>query len=123
MIKEVVISREAVEDLEEGRSFYERRQPGVGDYFWDSLLSDMESLAIFAGVHARQYGLFRMLSKEISLRNLLRKRSESRLYCGHTPHAKRSCVDQNKDSQPEVVHLVTNNLEKCLHRTRLLQNP
>ena len=63
MIKEVVISREAVEDLEEGRSFYERRQPGVGDYFWDSLLSDMESLAIFAGVHAKQFGLFRMLSK------------------------------------------------------------
>jgi len=63
MIKEVVVSKEAVEDLEEGRIFYERRQPGIGDYFWDSLLSDMESLAIFAGVHAKQYGFFRMLSR------------------------------------------------------------
>jgi len=56
-------SKEAVEDLEEGQVFYERRQPGIGDYFWDSLLSDMESLSIFAGVHARQYGFFRMLSR------------------------------------------------------------
>jgi len=43
MIKEVVVSKEAVEDLEEGRVFYERRQPGIGDDFWDSLLSEMES--------------------------------------------------------------------------------
>lgn len=63
MIKEVVVSKEAVEDLEEGRIFYERRQPGIGDYFWDSLLSDMDSLSIFAGVHAKQYGFFRMLSR------------------------------------------------------------
>jgi len=63
MIKEVVVSKEAVEDLEEGRVFYERRQAGIGDYFWDSLLSDMESLSIFAGVHSKQHGLFRMLSK------------------------------------------------------------
>jgi plasmid stabilization system protein ParE len=63
MIKEVVVSKEAVEDLEEGRIFYERRQPGIGDYFWDSLLSDMDSLSIFAGGHARQYGFFRMLSR------------------------------------------------------------
>lgn len=63
MIDEVVVSREAVEDLEEGWTFYETRQAGIGNYFWDSLLSDMESLSIFAGVHAKQYGFFRMLSR------------------------------------------------------------
>jgi len=63
VIDEVVVSREAVEDLEEGWTFYETRQAGIGNYFWDSLLSDMESLSIFAGVHAKQYGFFRMLSR------------------------------------------------------------
>lgn len=63
MIDEVVVSREVVEDLEEGWTFYETRQAGIGNYFWDSLLSDMESLSIFAGVHAKQYGFFRMLSR------------------------------------------------------------
>ena len=63
MIDEVVVSREEVEDLEEGWTFYETRQAGIGNYFWDSLLSDMESLSIFAGVHAKQYGFFRMLSR------------------------------------------------------------
>jgi len=63
VIDEVVVSREVVEDLEEGWTFYETRQAGIGNYFWDSLLSDMESLSIFAGVHAKQYGFFRMLSR------------------------------------------------------------
>jgi len=63
VIDEVVVSREEVEDLEEGWTFYETRQAGIGNYFWDSLLSDMESLSIFAGVHAKQYGFFRMLSR------------------------------------------------------------
>ena len=63
MIKNVIVSKEAANDLEDGRSFYDQRQAGVGDYFWDSLISDMESLSIFSGIHSRQHGLFRMLSK------------------------------------------------------------
>jgi len=51
MVKDVVVLKEAADDLENGRSFYDRRQMGVGDYFWDSLIADMESLSIFAGIH------------------------------------------------------------------------
>ena len=36
---------------------------GIGDYFWDSLIADMESLSIFAGIHPKQHGFYRMLSK------------------------------------------------------------
>lgn len=53
----------AVEDLQAGRDFYERQQPGLGTYFLDTLFSDIEALLIHAGVHVRLYGYFRALSK------------------------------------------------------------
>ena len=33
--------RSAMEDLADGRSFYDLQQPGVGDWFFDSLFSDI----------------------------------------------------------------------------------
>ena len=33
----------AIDDLYQGRLFYERQGEGVGDYFFDSLFSDMGS--------------------------------------------------------------------------------
>jgi len=63
IIKDVVVLREAADDLEAGRVFYDQREAGVGDYFWDSLIADVESLSIFAGVHVKEYALYRMLAK------------------------------------------------------------
>jgi len=54
---------EARQDLLTGREFYETLQPGIGTCFWDSLLADIESLQIHAGVHQQQFGFFRMLAK------------------------------------------------------------
>jgi plasmid stabilization system protein ParE len=61
-IKHIQILSEAEADLEDGRGFYENQEQGVGDYFWDSLLSDIESLIIYAGVHSKEYGYYRMSS-------------------------------------------------------------
>ena len=47
----VVILEDAAEDLESGAQFYESCATGVGDYFLDSILSDLDSLILFAGVH------------------------------------------------------------------------
>lgn len=47
----VVILEDAAEDLEVGAKFYESCAVGVGDYFLDSILSDLDSLVLFAGVH------------------------------------------------------------------------
>jgi len=63
IVKDIVVLEEAADDLAAGRTFYEQREPGVGDYFWDSLIADIESLYIFAGIHVRHYGLYRMLAK------------------------------------------------------------
>lgn len=61
--KDIVILKEAINDLKDGQAFYNQREVGVGDYFWDSLISDIESLIIYAGIHLKQYGFYRMLAK------------------------------------------------------------
>ena len=62
-IKDVVTLKEVAIDLNDGKAFYDQRESGVGDYFWDSLVADIESLIIYAGVHNRKYGLYRMLAR------------------------------------------------------------
>jgi hypothetical protein len=47
----VVILEDAAEDLESGAQFYESCATGVGVCFLDSILSDLDSLVLFAGVH------------------------------------------------------------------------
>jgi hypothetical protein len=39
-IKDIFILEEAVDDMNEGKSFYNLREIGVGEYFWDSLISE-----------------------------------------------------------------------------------
>ena len=62
-IKHIQILSDAENDLYEGREFYDKQGENIGDYFWDSLLSDIESLVIFAGIHRKEFGFYRMLSK------------------------------------------------------------
>jgi len=50
-------------DLKMGKYFYNDIEQGVGNYFWDSLLSDIESLVIYSGIHKKEFGLHRMLAK------------------------------------------------------------
>ena len=62
-IKHIQILSEAETDLEEGKVFYDNQKKGIGNYFWDSLISDIESLINFSGVHSKVYGYHRMTSK------------------------------------------------------------
>ena len=59
----VVVLEDAAADLEAGRRFYEMRKAGIGEYFIESLLSDLESLVLYAGIHHVHFGFYRMLSK------------------------------------------------------------
>jgi len=58
-LKRIQILSDAVKDLDDGRDFYAKQECHIGDYFWDSLLSDIESLVIFAAVHSKKYGYYR----------------------------------------------------------------
>ena len=61
-MRRVVILADAAEDIEMARDFYDTQQFGVGDYCADSIVADMESLALYHGIHFRQFGLYRMLA-------------------------------------------------------------
>jgi hypothetical protein len=37
-VKDIVILKEVADDLNDGKAFYDQRESGVGNYFWDSLL-------------------------------------------------------------------------------------
>ncbi len=53
----------AEKDLLNGFKFYERQSKGLGDYFLNSLFSDIESLYLYAGIHALHFGYHRLLCK------------------------------------------------------------
>ncbi|QII13622.1 hypothetical protein KsCSTR_42430 [Candidatus Kuenenia stuttgartiensis] len=62
-VKKVLVLKEAAMDLEEGRLFYDRKEKGIGDYFFNCLISDLESIKLYAGVHSKRFGFYRILSK------------------------------------------------------------
>jgi hypothetical protein len=47
----IEILSEAEDDLVTGAKFYERRRAGLGEYFLNSLYSDIDSLLLYAGIH------------------------------------------------------------------------
>ena|SRR5437870_13529064 len=59
----IVIAPSARDDLADGFEFYEGQQEGLGNYFLESLFSDIESLRLYAGIHRKVFGYHRLLSK------------------------------------------------------------
>lgn len=59
----VLTTEFALNDLEAGRIFYEKQAPKLGDYFFDALVTDIESLQFYAGIHMQEYGFYKTLSK------------------------------------------------------------
>ena len=59
----IEILEEAEQDLIDGYRFYESQESGVGEYFLDSIFSDIDSLQLYAGIHAKYFGYHRLLSK------------------------------------------------------------
>lgn len=54
----------ALQDLIEGFDFYEKQESNLGNYFLDSLFSDIDSLLIYAGIHPIYFKTYyRILSK------------------------------------------------------------
>ncbi len=49
------------QDLLEGFDFYESQERSIGNYFLETLFSDIESLRVFAGIHSVRFGRYRRL--------------------------------------------------------------
>jgi hypothetical protein len=60
----ISIQPSAPADLRRGVHFYERQEQGLGNYFLDSLCSDIDSLQLYAGIHSVHFGRFHRLLSE-----------------------------------------------------------
>jgi hypothetical protein len=60
----VQVLEEATADLADGFRFYVRQVDGLGDYFLDSLWSDIQLLRLHGGMHAIHNGYHRLLILE-----------------------------------------------------------
>lgn len=62
-IKDIIALKEVSFDIKIAQDFYENQHKGLGDYFKDSIISDIESLWLYGGIHLKVFGLYRLLSK------------------------------------------------------------
>ena len=80
----IVILPSAMDDLADGFRFYENHDEDLGNYFWDSIFSDIDSLKIY-GYHrllAKRfpYGIYYEIEKnEIRIRAVLDCRRNPKL--------------------------------------------
>ena len=58
----IKILRSARQDLIDGYLFYEQQSAGLGEYFRDSLISDIDSLLIHARSHSIMHGKHRKVA-------------------------------------------------------------
>ena len=58
----IEILPEARDDLIAGFRFYEHQALSLGSYFRESILSDVDALAVVGGVHAKVFGYHRSLN-------------------------------------------------------------
>lgn len=76
-MKPVVILPRAAEDIEAGRDFYDRIDPGVGGYFLDCILADLDQLSRLHGFHRMQFGFHRVLSERFPFGIYYREQAEN----------------------------------------------
>lgn len=54
----VRLTDEAVKDIDNATLFYDGAIEGLGNYFFDSITTDIESLEFFAGIHEKRFGYY-----------------------------------------------------------------
>jgi len=59
----IEIREQARDDLQLGFRFYEGQSPGLGQYFLDCIVADIDSLIGLAGIHESVDGFLRLLAK------------------------------------------------------------
>lgn len=69
-MKRVIILADAAEDIEAARDFYEAQEPGIGEYCVDSLLTDIERLGLFSGIHPLHFEFHRHAGESLPIRYL-----------------------------------------------------
>jgi plasmid stabilization system protein ParE len=58
----VEVRNEAHLDIADGVAFYDRQSYGAGDYFYQRIFEDIDSLSATAGIHERCFGYHRKIA-------------------------------------------------------------
>lgn len=58
----VEILDEARSDIADGVAFYDRQSDSAGDYFFQRILDDIESLSETGGIHETHFGYYRKVA-------------------------------------------------------------
>jgi plasmid stabilization system protein ParE len=58
----VEVLDEARLDIADGVAFYDHQSDGAGDYFYQRIFDDIESLGETAGIHETHFGYFRKIA-------------------------------------------------------------
>jgi len=58
----LVLSASAERHLDEGYQWYERQDPGAGDYFLQFVLSELRALPRYAGIHRKVFSHHRLIT-------------------------------------------------------------
>ena len=59
----VIISEDALRDLEKAADFYEEQEPGAGGYFLDKMIREIDRLDVVAGIHRQVWGYYKMVAE------------------------------------------------------------
>lgn len=54
--REVRLTDGAIQDIDKAVNFYDQIEFGLGGYFFDSIIADIEALKFFAGLHQQRFG-------------------------------------------------------------------
>jgi hypothetical protein len=77
----ITVLRSARRTVADGISFYERQGTGLGTYFLTSIMSDIRSLSIYAGVHQKYHSYYRMVCSRFPYSIYYRKEGvETKIY-------------------------------------------
>ena len=94
-------------DLDEGFQFYESREPGLGDYFLNSVKADIEGLKITAGVHSMVYADYRrLLCKTFPFAVYYTKKGEENTVFAVIDCRRREPADCRRRREESVIHLL-----------------
>lgn len=60
----VKILLSGIKGIEVGKEFYDSQEKGVGNYFLETIFSEIESLRLHGGIHRKVFGYFRLLARK-----------------------------------------------------------
>jgi hypothetical protein len=95
------ILRSALNDLGNGRKFYDWQGAGLGGYFFDSVFADIDSLSRHGGIHLKIFGYHRKLASRFPYAIYYRMNGRDEvivfrvLDCRQDPAKTRSALEQS----------------------------